>query len=377
MADEERLAVDGVHGDPPVPPASDPALRPAPGPVTDELATAAHTLWMESAAAGAWSRLAEAGVPAVLLKGPAIAHWLYDAGEVRPVRDIDLLVAPADTDRAMDALGELGYEVPLLDAPECEVGPNTQSLVGPDGVRIDLHHRLIGVPDPPSRCWDVLSRRTVPFPLVTGAEVRVLDVPARALHLSLHAAQNGPVDTKALADLRRGLARLTFDDWRAAADLAAVLRATPSFAAGLRLCPEGLLLAETLELPEARDVELELRITSAPQDSLFFARLAATRGASAKVRLVARKLWPTTTFLRANSELARRGPAGLARARVVRVRSVLQRARPAFAAWWDARARVRAAGARQARVRAAGAKQARVRAAGAKRNRARRPPPAG
>ena len=35
---------------------------------------------------------AQAGIHPIVLKGTALAHWLYDAPELRPSADIDLLV---------------------------------------------------------------------------------------------------------------------------------------------------------------------------------------------------------------------------------------------------------------------------------------------
>ena len=49
-------------------------------------------------------------VPALLLKGPAFARWLYDDSRERSYRDIDLLVAPERIAAAGAALSELGFE---------------------------------------------------------------------------------------------------------------------------------------------------------------------------------------------------------------------------------------------------------------------------
>lgn len=311
------------------------------GSVSPQVAYGAYWLWMESAIGQAWTHLDASGIPSILLKGPAIARWLY-ADDVRYSQDIDLLVPPDRFRDAQLALAELGYDVPLADAASCEIGPNTTTLRNPNGVRIDLHHRLIGTPaQPPERCWDVLSSRTVAFPLVTGVEVRALDTSARTMHLALHAAQNGPQVAKPMADLRRGLAQVDLETWLAAAALAERLCAVQAFAEGLRLCEEGAALAEELRLPRTpRNVELELRITSAPLESLFFARLADTAGLRNKAALVGRKLWPTPDYMRMEFELARRGRLGLFLSHFLRPASLLRRGGPALAAWARARARV-------------------------------------
>lgn len=298
----------------------------------DDLGLVARCLWLDGMAADAVRCLKAAGIPSILLKGAAIATWLYDDGAVRPYKDIDLLVPPADFERAVTALGGAGYSHWLSGASPFEFGPNELELVGPGGAVIDLHHRLIGVPDPPERCWDVLSRHLVPF-LLAGEEVQVLHPHARILHLALHAAQNGPVDRKAVADLQRGLERAAHEHWRAAAELAEELEAVPAFSAGLRLVPAGAAVAEELRLPRDMSVELALRTSSAPQDAFVFDRLSQPGGVRPKMALIGRKLFPTATFLRSQSPLARRGRLGLLLARILRIASLLARLGPAFVAW--------------------------------------------
>jgi hypothetical protein len=52
--------------------------------------------------------LRDAGVPCVTLKGPALAARFYGDPVLRPSRDVDLLVAAADVDRAAEALSVAG-----------------------------------------------------------------------------------------------------------------------------------------------------------------------------------------------------------------------------------------------------------------------------
>ncbi|MDX6664460.1 MAG: putative nucleotidyltransferase, partial [Solirubrobacteraceae bacterium] len=57
------------------------------------LVAAARALVVDRATAEAAGAMSAAGVPVVLLKGPAIAQWLYDPCEQRGYSDADLLVA--------------------------------------------------------------------------------------------------------------------------------------------------------------------------------------------------------------------------------------------------------------------------------------------
>ena len=53
-----------------------------------------------------------AGVPSLLLKGPALARLLYTAEEHRGYSDIDLLVPPDRLDHARTVFEGLGYTRP-------------------------------------------------------------------------------------------------------------------------------------------------------------------------------------------------------------------------------------------------------------------------
>lgn len=305
--------------------------------VNPDLVAAARALRLDGVAGVAISRLRAAGVASILLKGPTIASWLYTDGETRPYWDIDLLISPANLETAKLVLAAMGFVHTMRGAHPAEVGPREQELFGPDGVCIDLHIGLLGVDAPEQRCWEVLVQHTEPFRLPGGVEATALDLPARTMHLALHVAQNGPIDVKALGDLERGVGRVDREGWRAAAELATELDAIEAFAAGLRLVPQGAALADELSLTRRMTVELALRTHSAPQTAIFFERLAGAPGARKKVTLLARKLFPTAVWLRANSGLARRGRLGLLCARGTHPWSVLRRFPGAFLEWRAAR----------------------------------------
>lgn len=303
-----------------------------------DLRLVARSLLLDRRALAAVEHLRQAGIPAILLKGAAIATWLYDDGTARPYIDIDVFVSPLQFTHAIAVLAEIGYRVRLPGAHPAELGPKELDLIGPDEVAIDLHNGLIGVSVPSTECWDVLINHTTAL-TIAGGTVQVLDIPARAMHLALHAAQNGPIDVKALSDLRRGVQRASKQDWKQAAAIAARIDATEAFAAGLRLVPEGEALAEELQLPRTMSLELALRVAAVTQDALFFARFSETHGAKAKAVLIARKFFPTATTLRANSELAQRSRMGLLWVRITHPLELAVRFVPALAAW----ARVRRA----------------------------------
>jgi hypothetical protein len=279
----------------------------------------------------AWSA---AGVEAILLKGPALAAWLYDDGRARSYGDADLLVGPDAIDTARAVLGDLGYTE--LPPPE----PGMSSHARPwrraeDGSMVDLHHTLFGASAPPERVWRELAARRVTMP-VGGAGIAVLDLPARALMVALHAGQHQRLVTgKPREDLRRALARTPQPAWQEAAALADRLGAVPRLAAGLALEPAGRDLAMRLPLTRAS------MGTGHSLDTLAVGleRVASANGVRAKADVLARTAIPTPSTMRWWSALARRGRAGLAAAYVLRLGRLVVQSGPAAVGWWRARTR--------------------------------------
>jgi hypothetical protein len=254
-----------------------------------------YTLLLDAMAAQSTALLNEHGVPAILLKGKVTASWLYPE-EIRAYRDVDLLVDPAQRDRAIEVLGTIGYTHWLAGADQVEYGPNETELIGPNKTCIDLHHTLLGVTASPARCWQVLSARIQQMP-VGGQVLTVLDPAARTMHLALHVAQNGPIDTKAVADLERGLERLPFELWQEGERIARSIDAIEAFSAGLHVSASGRRLADELGLAPPRDVGLVLRMTSAPPEALQIQNLVTADSLRSQARLVVRKLWPTSVYM--------------------------------------------------------------------------------
>lgn len=88
--------------------------------------------------------LQQQGLSVLLLKGPAVARWLYPSAHLRPVADIDLLFATReDSDRAAGALETLGYRLGYT--PGRFTYEMTCVPVEGAGARheIDLHCRLV------------------------------------------------------------------------------------------------------------------------------------------------------------------------------------------------------------------------------------------
>jgi Uncharacterised nucleotidyltransferase len=281
---------------------------------------------------------AVAGVQTLLLKGPSIVRWLYDADDPRAYIDCDLLVPPADLMAAEHALADRRFlpNVYEREMPSWWKEHAVGWLRSSDGAIVDLHRTLPGVGVDPQRLWSTLSAEVEEIP-VAGFPARTLTIPGRALHLALHAAQHGVGWPNVIAELERALSSTDAAVWRAAGDLASALDATPAFAAGLRLTAQGRALASTLGLPTDRPVDVALRATTPPPVALGFDQLARAESWRTRLAILRHKFVPPATFVRAWSPLARRGRLGLVLAYAWRPLWLLRRAPAGFRAWRAAR----------------------------------------
>lgn len=282
---------------------------------------AANTLRIDLATVEAVGFLAAAGVPAILLKGPSFARWLYEDPLARRYTDADLLVAPEHLAAARATLASHGFTAPFS-GPGHELIHHAEPWIrSPDGAEIDLHHRLPGITDARA-AWEVLKSRTASISL-RGHDVTILDEPARALHLVLHAAEHGTERPPTMRDLEVALERLDVAVWEEAAVLARRTGAETAFRSGLRLTPEGAALLERIGPGQDRDSSWELAQIlrdeepgGAPVQGLVWFR--SVRGFRAKAALVLFKVFPPKGVLATWSPLARRGPGGVLLARIWR-----------------------------------------------------------
>jgi Uncharacterised nucleotidyltransferase len=285
----------------------------------------------------------EAGVESRLLKGAAVANWLYSPDDPRPYIDSDLLVRPVDVDAARGTLERLGF-VPEIDQtamPDWWREHAVGWLRPGDSAAVDIHRSLPGVAADDQLLWDTLTADTRHI-VVGGAEVATLAPPAMALHVSLHAAQHGPDwGGSVTADLERALAQVDDDTWHAAAQLADRVGATPAFATGLRLSADGARLADRLELPKLQPTEVRLRVEGAPPVALGFEQLATAGGLRRRAAIGLRKLFPPRDFLVHWDPRARESGARLLLARIRRPIWVLRSAPEGFRAWRRARRQAR------------------------------------
>jgi hypothetical protein len=134
--------------------------------------------------------LADAGVEVVLLKGADIRHRLYDDPVCRPMNDIDVLISPADLEKARTALSQKGYVL----APWClDPQPGFNSRFDYDitfatpsrTIPLDFHWELREVGTYYRLPYAPLRARAAVQDL-EGCQALVLSPEHLLMHLSLH-----------------------------------------------------------------------------------------------------------------------------------------------------------------------------------------------
>lgn len=169
--------------------------------------------------------LRDAGIECIALKGAALAFRDYPAPQLRPLRDIDLLVRPDEAEAAQALLlSHPGYRKPAWAGPYgIDYGHQLPEIEDQDNaVVIEIHHRLnargwAGEPHLLEAMW--CSDETIEL---LGTTVRVPTTQANLLHLIEHATlhhgfSNGPL---VLADLHF-IATRAQPDWDAISHAAA------------------------------------------------------------------------------------------------------------------------------------------------------------
>ena len=119
-----------------------------PGRGPSEITGAALALSVDHSTAEVLRAFEGEGVSSLVLKGPALARWLYGPGERRHYGDVDLLVAPPHWETAQRVLAELGF------VARGELGPGPTPWWNAHALEwthpayyavVDLHYTLQGV----------------------------------------------------------------------------------------------------------------------------------------------------------------------------------------------------------------------------------------
>lgn len=313
-------------------------------PIPARISTRGAILRVDATTAEVTRAFRAAGIRSILLKGPAVARWLYEDRAARPYTDSDLLVSPDDVAAAEDVLRGLGFRsFTHQSATDRRLRPHHALPWLPPphlGAAVDLHQSIGDVKAGPATVWAVLSADTEEIE-VAGATVEVLGVPGRALHAAVHAAHHSGLHAPALEDLRRAAVVVPLEQWRQAVALARAIDGVDELVHGLELVPEGAQLRAALGLPDAPGPDAVLRRTGVPPLARGLNWVLEGKGARERLRRALAAAFPSAAEMRDWSQLARRGRLGLALAYV---------GRPLWLAYrlpggWAAARRARRAGA--------------------------------
>lgn len=292
-----------------------------PGAVLDTLRTDAReqAMWElghKASIAPAIAALARQGVPAIVLKGTAMAHDLYPRPALRTRGDTDLLVTRADVGRARAVLAACDLS---LDAPADDGVDRMQEawlIAGRDGTThcLELHWQALDA----AALEGLLPFETCladarPLPRLCPGALR-LGHPAMLLHALVHRAKHMVstyfVDNVAHHDGDRLIWLMDFDLLARALDETGWARfADLALASGLApVCREGLEATRHwlgTPLPGGIMARLEMAGASAYSDYLFqggagrtLRNLAATQGLAARLRYLRAKLLPGAAEVR-------------------------------------------------------------------------------
>ncbi len=142
-------------------------------------------------------------IPSIALKGAYLARFSYPNSGLRPMRDLDLLLKPEQVVEAFKLLKKHGYEPKSGGLPEAYLaqGKHLSPLISPEGVCIELHHRLVALNDK----FDYLTsfdggiwERSV-VKMLGGIHVNFLCHEDMLLHLCIHATLDHQLDLGPLA----------------------------------------------------------------------------------------------------------------------------------------------------------------------------------
>ncbi len=174
------------------------------------------------------SRLKEAGIDVLLLKGSALAYWLYPSAHLRDCSDIDLLFSSYEqVQKAIALLQSMQYSLRdnalAGDLVSFEQTCIRDSTVGA-GLEIDLHWKLSSSPLFAYQFnFDELNFNAIALPKL-GEHARGLSPIHAFLNACMHRVQNMADGTenvlKWLYDLHLLSSQFAPADWQALSDLA-------------------------------------------------------------------------------------------------------------------------------------------------------------
>jgi hypothetical protein len=135
-----------------------------------------------------------AGIEVLVLKGAALAHWVYSEPALRPMRDIDLLVRRSQARQAQALLAGLGFEAPLPgDALPAKHLLAAKRWVEGMQITVELHHNLYANGRPATEL-EALRPAAISFTMA-GTTAHTLSYEATLEHIYQHLRVNLLLDS--------------------------------------------------------------------------------------------------------------------------------------------------------------------------------------
>ena len=137
----------------------------------------------------------EANIETIVLKGAALAFLIYPTPNLRPKRDIDLLVKPDNAVPAQKILRDLGFNAPLptgAELPDKHLDAATRKQRGMIS-SIEIHHNLFNVYHPVSMAFADLTSAPLPFAVDEETIAYTLGYEDMLWHLCQHVAYHANV----------------------------------------------------------------------------------------------------------------------------------------------------------------------------------------
>ncbi|MBW6499742.1 MAG: nucleotidyltransferase family protein, partial [Bacteroidales bacterium] len=176
--------------------------------------------------------LRAAGIAFIPLKGFVLSQKIYGDPSFRFTGDVDLLLEPADIEKALSVLEKLGFVPSLFPWPSGE--KQKQRLIGfrnqfalenpATGLDVELHWRLFYYPILPSGETDRIVKENLSTIAFQGRTFQVLNPELDLLFLLIHGGMHGWRRLKWLVDVHEIARQKRFDE-RRFSELVATYRA--------------------------------------------------------------------------------------------------------------------------------------------------------
>lgn len=203
----------------------EPNLAGAPDAVAQAFATAARdevllSMLLEGETRKVLGVLAEEGVPGLLLKGSALAHWAYPEPHLRACSDVDLLLPSREAaEKLASRLCAAGYERSGTSGELVAYELMCRRRISDEwAVEVDVHWRLANSPlFADAFTFDELMAESIALPQL-GPHARGLGLVHACVHACMHRALNLSIGIddklKWLYDLEVLMALFTPADWQ-------------------------------------------------------------------------------------------------------------------------------------------------------------------